>query len=76
MFNSFWNKYGEKIISISKGAAIAAIGAGLTNAISQIGNIDFGVYTTIVAAGVAVIVNIIRKFGIPLAIILFKGQQL
>lgn len=75
MFNKFWQTYGEQITSISKGAAIAAIGAGITYGIAQIGDMDFGDKTVFVAAAVSVLVNAVRKFGVPLATVIFKGSS-
>lgn len=65
MFTSFWYKYGEQVISLAKSAALTAIGAGVTVALRDIGNIDFGTYTPYVATGIAFLANVLRKFGIP-----------
>lgn len=65
MFTSFWNTYGEKIKSIAIGATLAGIGAGITVGLEALKTVDFGEYSALVAAGLAVLVNIIRKFGVP-----------
>mgnify|MGYP006888282412 CR=1 FL=1 len=68
MFSIFWKTHGEKIISIIKGAALAASGAGATYLLSTVGNMDFGENSVYVAAGISVAVNILRKFGVAVLI--------
>lgn len=75
MFNKFWITYGETITSLAKGAAIAAIGASITYGLGEIGDMEFGDKTVFVAAGVSVLVNAVRKFGVPLATVIFKGSS-
>jgi hypothetical protein len=55
----------EKWISIIKGAGIAAAGAFLTYASQAITSVDFGAMGPVVAAGLAVLVNIVRKWAEP-----------
>ena len=54
----------KKWISIAKGAGIAAIGALLTNIITVAGDLDWGPWTTLVGAILAIMTNAIRKFGL------------
>lgn len=65
MFTSFWNTNGEHIKSIVRGAVVAGIGAGATAILQVLSHQNFGEYTVFVAAGLSVLANIIRKFGIP-----------
>lgn len=48
-------------LSIAKGAGLAAIGAALTYVSQAASGVDFGVYGPLVAAGLAVLSNYIRK---------------
>ncbi len=68
MFNSFWKLHGEKIISILKGAGIAAAGAAITFAIPFITGAEYSSPQVAVAvsATVMVVVNSLRKFGVPI----------
>lgn len=52
----------DKIISIAKGAAIAAVGAALTFVTTAITGVDFGTWTPVVTAGFAVLTNAVRKW--------------
>lgn len=52
----------QDLLKIGKGAVIALIGALLTYVASIAGNIDFGAYTPIVVAVLAIVVNAGRKF--------------
>ena len=52
----------EDLISIAKGALIAAAGAGATYAIAGLGKLDFGLYTPIAVAVLSVAANILRKY--------------
>lgn len=67
MFNSFWKNHGTKIISIAKGAGIAAIGAGVTFALPYISAIQYATPGEAIAAAAAIsiIINALRKFGVP-----------
>lgn len=56
-------------VSLLKGAGVAAIGALLTYAAQNIGQMDFGQSTPLVAAGLAVIVNFIRKSIMPVEVV-------
>jgi len=51
----------DKLISIGKGALIAGAGAALTYLAEILPNLDFGEWTAVVAAVLAVLVNIFRK---------------
>jgi hypothetical protein len=51
----------ENIISVIKGAGIAAIGAVLTYAAQWTANTDFGQWTPFVVATLSVITNLFRK---------------
>lgn len=55
----------EKNASILKGALIAAAGAALTYAGQWASNTDLGVWGPLVAAGLAVAVNALRKYATP-----------
>jgi hypothetical protein len=74
MFKNIWNKYEAQIISISKGALVAAAGAAITYGLDATAAIDFGAYTELVVAVNSVIVNIARKFGIPVIVGLVSGK--
>ena len=77
MFKSFWNKHGEKIKSISKGAAIAGIGAILSYAIPYLAAVNIPEqYVPLWVAGLGILVNIIRKFGVPIAETIILGSKL
>lgn len=52
----------EDIKSVLTGAGIAGVGAALTFIVENLGKLDFGEWTPFVAAGVAVVVNLIRKY--------------
>ena len=52
-------------VSLLKGAGVAAIGALLTYAAQNVGQMDFGQSTPLVAAALAVVVNFIRKSVMP-----------
>lgn len=67
VFTNFWNKYGEKIISVTKGALIAGVGAGCTYLLAYFGAIQYSSpeQAVAVAAGLSVLANALRKFGIP-----------
>jgi len=49
------------LLSIAKGAAIAGVGAALTYAVSALGSVDFGIYSPVVSAALAVVVNAAHK---------------
>lgn len=57
----------EAIISILKGAGIAAGGAALTYLSQWATNADFGALTPMVVAGLSVLVNLLRKASTPQA---------
>jgi hypothetical protein len=68
MFTSFWNTYGQKIKSVAIGAVLAGLGAGITVGLEALKTVDFGEYSAIVAAIIAVLINAIRKFGVPVTV--------
>lgn len=51
----------EELISIAKGAAVAATGAALTYLLEYVSNSDFGKSTPVVVAALSVLVNYLRK---------------
>lgn len=51
----------EDIAKILKGAAVAGIGAAITYLAQNVGSLNFGIYTPVVTAVAAVLVNILRK---------------
>ena len=51
----------EQLMKIARGALIAAVGAGSTYAITELGNVDFGGWTPIVVAALSVLANAVRK---------------
>jgi hypothetical protein len=53
---------GTDVSKVVKGLVIALAGAGITYGTEQIPGIDFGVWTPIVAAGWATVVNLLRKW--------------
>lgn len=57
----------EKLVSILKGAGLAAVGAFLTVVLQSISQTDFGPYAVVVAAALSVAANAIRKFTPELA---------
>jgi hypothetical protein len=50
------------LLKLGKGLLIACAGAALTYGSSWIADTSFGLWTPIVAAGWAVVVNFVRKF--------------
>ena len=52
----------EQIIKILKSAAIAGLGAGVFYALEAFGKLDFGIYTPLVVAGCAWLVNTIKVY--------------
>lgn len=50
-------------VSLAKGAAIAAAGAGLTYLIQHLGEVDLGGLAPIVTAGLSVLANYVRKLA-------------
>lgn len=54
----------EKLVSVFKGALIAAAGAALTYVTEFVSGTDFGSFGPIVAAGLAVLVNLLRKYAV------------
>lgn len=46
---------------IGKGAIMAGIGSGLTYAVQEMGQVDFGDWQVVVAAGLAILSNIVHK---------------
>lgn len=51
--------------SVMKGGVVAAVGAGLTYVLQHVGGVQLGESVPFVAAGLAVLTNILRKtFGI------------
>lgn len=53
----------DQIASVARGAAVAAAGAALTYLTQWVSGQDFGVYTPLVAAGLAVLTNVVRKLA-------------
>lgn len=53
-------KQGLKIL---RGAAIAAAGAALTYAAQALNGANFGAYTPVVTAVLAILVNVVRQYG-------------
>lgn len=51
----------DKLISVGKGALIAAVGAALTYATQWVSGEDFGQMTPLIVAGLSVLTNAIRK---------------
>jgi hypothetical protein len=52
----------EDMISIAKGAAIAALGAGAVYSVEGIAKLDFQIWSPAITALAAILVNIIRKW--------------
>jgi hypothetical protein len=52
----------EDLQKILTGAVVAMVGALLTYVAQTIGEIDFGIYTPVVVAFSAILVNAVRKF--------------
>jgi hypothetical protein len=50
------------IKKVGKGALIAGAGAALTYLLEAIPGLDFGIYTTVVGAGLSILVNFGIKF--------------
>ena len=57
----------DKLISVAKGAGIAAAGAVLTYLSQWASGADFGAAGPVVAAVLAVLVNVVRKAAAPKA---------
>lgn len=57
----------DKLISVAKGAGIAAAGAVLTYLTQWTSGTDFGAAGPVVAAVLAVLVNVVRKAAEPKA---------
>jgi hypothetical protein len=76
MFTSFATTHGEKFKSLFIGACIAGIGSGITYVLQDTAGMEFGDKAVFVGAGISVIANFLRKFGIPIAAIVFGGKQL
>jgi len=53
----------EKLISIAKGACVAAIGAMLTYLAADFSGINFGIFTPLVTAALSVLTNAVRKWA-------------
>lgn len=51
----------ESLLKVGKGAAIAGAGAALAYLVEAIPGLDLGVWAPLVAAGLAVLVNLVRK---------------
>lgn len=51
----------EKVKKIAIGAGIAAVGAVLTFLAEALADVDFGVWTPFVSAGLSVAANAVRK---------------
>ncbi len=54
-----------KLISVAKGAAIAAAGAALAYLTQWVTGQDFGLFEPAVVAGLGVLVNLLRKAAAP-----------
>lgn len=52
-----------KLISILKGAAIAAAGAGLAYLTQGVTGLDFGAFEPLAVAALSVLANVVRKFA-------------
>lgn len=52
----------DNLVSILKGAVIAAIGAATTYLAEHLSGTDFGSLTPVVVAGLSVATNIVRKW--------------
>lgn len=51
------------LAAVLRGALVAGAGAALTYLLANLGAIDFGVWTPLVTALAAVLVNLLRKLG-------------
>jgi len=56
-----WNLVKQDVYKILKGAMIAAVGAFCTFILSNVGSIDFGVYTPFISGAISVLFNTILK---------------
>ncbi len=52
----------DKVLSVLKGAAVAGVGTMGYFAVEGLSQVDFGAYTPVVAAGLAVVANVLRVF--------------
>lgn len=53
----------EKLISVGKGALVAAAGAALAYLMQWASGTDLGPYGPVVVAGLSVVVNLLRKLS-------------
>lgn len=55
----------SKLVSIAKGAGVAAAGAGLAYLYQYLTSTDLGGYGPLAAAALSVVANALRKYAVP-----------
>jgi len=62
MVSKKWSLVKHDLYKLLMGALLAAVGAGMTYLIEALKLVDFGDYNMLIAAGLAVVANLVRKF--------------